>query len=202
MLEFIEKSLEHYPQLLKLGEWFSALATVLASSISLWLAFRARYSKIKAIIDIKKISEYRKEGDKLLKNAEKKGLSLKITNYGPHPIYINKLNCLIFQPLLKSPYITIPIDISGELITILPGITNTSLLPKEPKIFFEGLFKAISDPEKENKLRSFLIKFFFRFIKAYVITSDGRCTKIKITKGCRKIILDSLRIKPLHQEDV
>ncbi|MBX9697192.1 MAG: hypothetical protein K2X53_03810 [Alphaproteobacteria bacterium] len=192
MLEFIEKSLEHYPQILKLGEWFSGLATFLASIISLWLAFRARYSKIKAILDINNVGEFIKEGDKLSKKKERKALVLKITNYGPHPIYIKRLNCLIFQPLLASTYCTFSIDTSGDLITILPGTTNTSLLPNEPKKVFDGLFKEILGYMKENKLKAFLTKFFFRFIGAYVIISDGRRTKIKITKGCKKIIVDSL----------
>lgn len=193
MLEFIEKSLEHYPQILKLEEWFSGLATFLASIISLWLAFRARYSKIKAMLDINNVGEYIREVSKLLKKNERKSLVLKITNYGPNPIYIKRLNCLIFQPLLANTYLTTVIDTSEDSITIFPGTTNISPLPKEPKNFFEDLFKEILGYRKENKLKTFLTKFFFRFIKAYVITSDGRRTKIKITKSCRKIILDSLR---------
>lgn len=187
----IEKTLKSFPHVLQLGDWLSAIATFLVGIISLRLAYQARYSRVSAFVDGRRFYEnYEKTITE--ETPYKMVLSLHVRNHGPNTIFIDKFTSFALKiPFAAHGYDTVILDIIDPQTSILPGNSQTFLIKRDPKDFFKEYFQNLLNLGKENKIKLICPKITFRYTSAYVVTSDGRFIRAKISKPLRNIIRDS-----------
>lgn len=189
----VEETLKNFPHVLQLGDWLSAIATLFVGIISVRLAYQARYSRISAFVSDSKL--YKNDGQKITEEIPyKNGLSVHVRNYGPNTIFINKFTSFALKvPFAKHGYDTVILDIIDPQTSILPGNSQTFFIEKDPGDFFNKYFQNLLNLWKENKIKLIFPNITFRYTTAYVVTSDGRFIRAKISKSLKKVLRDSCK---------
>lgn len=198
IFEYIEKILGNYPQVVQLGSWASAIATLVAVGVSLHLAYRGRYSKVSAYLDI--FRRYDHYDDAITEETPYKMIIiLDVINHGPHTIFIDKLTGFSIRvPFTKHGYDSIILDFDKNRQEIVPGNRQSfqiNPVDQAPERFFQNYFEELINlaTDKRNKIKLIFPKFIFRYIGFYVHTSDGRRVKVKTSPEIRKCISSTVK---------
>lgn len=169
------------------------MATFFVAGLSLWLSYRARFSRITSFIYVKRLYE-NYDGTITEHTPFRKVIALDITNHGPNTIFIEKFSSFAMKvPLTTHGYETIVLNISEEGTDILPGKSinfNISAGNETPEDFFDAYFDGLLRLYQDKWLQLLLLRVMFGHIQFYIRTSDGRFVKVKVSSNLRKLIYE------------